>query len=204
MSPLLVAAVAADPWRWDLTLPGKRSAGVWRSVGDRAGVPGCVTLQPGAEVVGYRGELLRDSFADQAPRGFTTLLNGAWVARPPSTVPPTPAWSVSTDVVGFAEGWADPLEVPAHPRVVLLTRHAHGRLTAGAVATVHSGVVSLGSLFTAGKDLTPVWTGAADLAGVVWPGIPVVSHDSGTGLATAMAAGFRQLGPMRLLARLQG
>ncbi|MEU3604767.1 hypothetical protein AB0E83_04830 [Streptomyces sp. NPDC035033] len=157
------------------------------------------------------GASVKDSYArlDLAPEGFRPLFGATWIGRPAGTPAPPADWT-RTDTPGALAAWArawsggDADEAalfrPAlldDPAVTVLTVPGpDGRILGGAVLSTGAGATGVSNLFAAdGTDPAAVW--AAVLAAAD-PALPVVGYESGDDLTAALAAGFTELGPLRV------
>ncbi|MFD8012633.1 hypothetical protein [Streptomyces sp. NPDC058955] len=158
------------------------------------------------------GASVKDSHArlDLAPDGFRPLFDATWIGRRAgSPADPGVAWTRAT-TPGALAAWADAwsggdadeaaLFRPAlldDPAVtVLAVPGPDGRILGGAVLSTAAGATGVSNLFAAdGTD--PALVRAAALAAAD-PALPVVGYESGDDLAVALAAGFRELGPLRV------
>jgi hypothetical protein len=103
------------------------------------------------------------------------------------------AWGDSPTGAGFFQGG-----LLADDRVAFLAGREHGRIVAGASASLGADVVGLGNVFDAGDDLAAAWAAAAALAGETWSGRRIVSYDHGDARAAAQRAGFEPIGALRV------
>ncbi|MFF5634745.1 hypothetical protein [Streptomyces sp. NPDC012825] len=168
-------------------------------------LPGIDRTSPGASV--------KDSFArlDLAAEGFRLLFEARWIHRPAGRPAPAPTgdWRpvrTPEELGEWALAWSggDPDEAGilrpallADPATTLLAgRGPDGRITGGAVLSDSGTVTGVSNLFsTGGADPSRVWEGA--LAAVP-AGRPVVGYEAGDDLTAALAAGFEELGPLRV------
>jgi hypothetical protein len=149
--------------------------------------PDAVTLRPGLSAEAVLRDIddgpgcsLKDSFADLdlAPLGFEELFSASWIAREPDTER------------GGAERWSA-AESDLDPSVRTLA--AEG---AGAVANRTGSVVGVSNV--SGDD---AWTGLAEAVWREFPGLTLVGYEHGDDLDAALAAGFEEIGPLRIWLR---
>ncbi len=130
-----------------------------------------------AAVAGRRECGVKDSFAvlDLSDAGFTVLFRASWLVL---------------DVDARDRSGA----TPPGPDVVAL-----GSAGAGCVAHRCDGVIGLQDVATGGDPrlLTDLVAAARERLGV----LPVVGYEHGPDLGTALAAGFREVGPLRVWVR---
>ncbi|MFF8604808.1 hypothetical protein ACF06X_02615 [Streptomyces sp. NPDC015346] len=163
---------------------------------------------------GAPGASVKDSFArlDLAAEGFQLLFEAHWIHRPagPPVRPPRDtrwrAVRTAAELAAWATAWsggdADEAalfraELLADPTTTIVAgRGDDGRIVAGAVLS-HSGpVTGVSNLFAAeGTDPAESWAGCLSLVG---PTRPVVGYESGDDLLPARAAGFAEIGPLRV------
>ncbi|MEU2507011.1 hypothetical protein ABZ621_20195 [Streptomyces sp. NPDC007863] len=158
------------------------------------------------------GASVKDSYArlDLAPEGFRPLFDATWIGRPAGApAVPAPSWTRAGSpeaLAAWAHAWsggdADEAALfrPAlldDPAVtVLAVPGADGRVVGGAVLSTGAGATGVSNLFAAdGTDPAAVWAAALAAAD---PAVPVVGYESGDDLAPALAAGFTELGPLRV------
>ncbi|GHG01747.1 hypothetical protein ACFFSH_02325 [Streptomyces filamentosus] len=158
------------------------------------------------------GASVKDSYArlDLAPEGFRPLFDATWIGRPagPPAAPAAPWTRADTPeaLSAWAHAWsggdADEAALfrPAlldDPAVTVVTVPGPaGRILGGAVLSTGAGATGVSNLFAAdGTDPAVVWAAALAAAD---PALPVVGYESGDDLAPALAAGFGELGPLRV------
>ncbi|WP_435970161.1 hypothetical protein [Streptomyces sp. Qhu_M48] len=183
--------------------------------------PDAVTLTGDADVKdvlpgidrGTPGASVKDSFArlDLTAEGFRLLFEATWIHRPAGLpVPPaTGDWrAVRTpdELAAWALAWSDgdadeaALFRPgllADPSTTVAAGYAaDGRILGGAVLSASGSVTGVSNLFATGDtDPARVWDGCLCL---VADDRTVVGYESGDDLAPALAAGFRETGPLRV------
>ncbi|MFF9502089.1 hypothetical protein [Streptomyces sp. NPDC014656] len=159
------------------------------------------------------GASVKDAYArlDLTAEGFRPLFDARWIHRSagPSGLPDTAGHRpVRTPeaLAAWALAWRDgdaeeaALFRPAlldDPTVTVVGGYApDGRILGGAVLSTAAGVTGVSNLFTAdGTDPAAVWAAALAAAD---PALPVVGYESGDDLTAALAAGFGELGPLRV------
>ena len=80
-------------------------------------------------------------------------------------------------------------------------RAAQPQITGGVVLNRSAGVVGLSDVFAVEGDPPSVWPGVLAVIGHCAPGLPVVGYEHGADLHAAFAAGFADLGPLRVWLR---
>ncbi|WP_314618113.1 hypothetical protein [Streptomyces stackebrandtii] len=183
--------------------------------------PDAVTLTEDADVKDVltgidrttSGASVKDSFAslDLAAEGFRLLFEAQWIARPagPSGLPVTAGWRpvrTPEELAAWALAWsgddADDAALfrpglLADPATTIVAGYAaDGRILGGAVLSESAGVTGVTNLFATGDtDPSHIWAGALAAAPV---DRPVVGYESGGDLPPALAAGFEEIGPLRV------
>jgi hypothetical protein len=224
LDPRLRAAVDASiGWYEDLcALHGVGSRlddGIWSSLEPPPPLHSdAVTVEPGVpadrlarRLAGREHAGVKDSFAelDLGALGMRELFTACWVHRPapgPRVARP-PRWAeVSTDDE-LAEWTAlhdtTGVLLPGllrRARFRVLGRREDGRLTAGAVARLGSGVVDVSNVWVdPGRQLD--WQEVVDAVGSTFPDRAFVGYERGPALDAAMAAGFDTVGELRVWVR---
>ncbi|MDT9690761.1 hypothetical protein Q5762_20920 [Streptomyces sp. P9(2023)] len=171
------------------------------------GVDGIDRSSPGASV--------KDSFArlDLSAEGFQPLFEARWIHRPAGLpAPATPdgeRWRVidtPAELGDWARAWSggDPdeaalfrTELLADPATTVVAGYGtDGRIVGGAVLSESGRVTGVSNVFTAdGSDPATTWAGCL---GLVRDGRAVVGYESGDDLPPARAAGFEELGALRV------
>lgn len=177
--------------------------------------PDAVTLRPhlGPEAVLAAislgaGASVKDSFAtlDLDRHGFDELFEARWLAREPGqcknqsrswTVVETEAcmgeWIAAAGLTGILGP-----ELLRQPEVrFLAARDRHG-ICAGAIANVSGPVVGVSNVFAATIAEDEAWAGIPAAVNAVFPSAVLVGYERGASLRTAVAAGFRDIGPLRV------
>jgi hypothetical protein len=149
--------------------------------------PDAVTLRPGIApgdllqpIDDGPGCSLKDSFADLdlAPLGFEELFSASWIAREPDTAR------------GGSERWSA-AESDLDPSVRTLAAE-----DAGAIANRTGSVVGVSNV--SGDD---AWTGLAEAVWREFPSLTLVGYEHGDDLDAALAAGFEEIGALRIWLR---
>jgi hypothetical protein len=221
--PRVVRAVAANAAWCEAVcrvhgIPGSVADGLWRAGGEPPPFyPDAVTLLPGleadrvAEVVpGRAGASVKDSFGDVdlSGHGFEVLFEASWIWHPsvPAGAPATgPRWSAVEDEAELG-AWAaasgqGATFLPAllsEESVRFLTARADGEVVGRAALCVGAGVVGVSNVWAAAPD---VWESLVAAAGQWFPWSPVAGYERGAELASAVAAGFEQVGRLRVWLR---
>lgn len=196
------------------------TTGVWLVAGRPPPLfPDAVTLRRGvsarqvAELISGREVCsVKDSYADVdlGPYGFSELLTGQWIGRTDvASAADQTGWSQLTEPDEL-ECWSAAAEMPdgvpvgllQYSSVRILASYQRGRLVAGVIATGNDTVVGISNIFQIGGDGQRVWHEVASAVTRVFPGQPIVGYEHGPDLDAAIAAGFSQLGPVRVWLRL--
>ena len=196
-------------------VPTARERGLWVALRRPPMLyPDAVTLSPdlAAEdvlqsVQDGPGCSVKDSFGtlDLAPMGFDQFFRAQWIysepASPSRTV--TPAWSVVETDEDFDE-WTHAAGLSGILRRELLTDPSVRFLStpgAGAVVNRTGSVVGVSNVFTTAIAIDEAWAGIAAAVAGVFPQLPLVGYERGDALHAALAAGFAQVGPLRVWLR---
>ncbi len=155
---------------------------------------------------------VKDSFAtmDLSGEGMSLLFSATWLYREAGQgrERSTPAeWTAVTSPEELAE-WTrlhdtrdvllPPLLQRAHFRI--LARYVDGRIVAGAVAGLGSGIVDVSNVYAVpGHRLD--WAQLAEAIGVHFPGRPLVGYERGDALDAAIDGGFVPTGELRVWVR---
>ncbi|MEU8764006.1 hypothetical protein [Streptomyces sp. NPDC048659] len=169
----------------------------------------------GAIDLGTPGASVKDSYArlDLGP-DFRPLFDAHWIHRPvgapelPITAGHRPVRTPEA-LAAWALAWSDGdaeeaalfrPELLADPATTVVGAYdPTGRVLGGAVLTESAGVIGVSNLFTvADVDAGHAWSGALAHAAQAAPGLPVVGYESGDALTDAKAAGFTELGTLRI------
>jgi hypothetical protein len=155
---------------------------------------------------------VKDSFAtmDLSGEGMDLLFSATWIYHEggPGRERAAPTeWAPVTTVSGLAEwtGQHDtgdvllpPLLRRGHFRI--LARRLGGRIVAGAVARLGSGVVDVSNVYAVPGHAVD-WAELADVVGACFPGRPMVGYERGDDLAAALGGGFVPVGELRVWIR---
>jgi len=151
---------------------------------------------------------VKDSFAtmDLSGEGMDLLFAATWIHREPARRPAA-GWTAVTGVGELAEWTAQhdtaevllpPLLDRAHFRI--LAKRVDGRIVAGAVARLGSGIVDVSNAYAVpGHDLD--WAELAGAIGGHFPDRPLVGYERGDALAAARDGGFVPVGDLRVWVR---
>lgn len=185
--------------------------------------PDVVTLDPAlsigdvlAEVDTSTGCSVKDSFAtlDLTAAGFHELFEADWIHRPALGAAgridgAVSGWraEVVKDEHGLQQwirGWGEDggrLFMPAllHDSDVRLVRMVEGDQTVGVAALNRSpGAVGVSNLACTRARAEQVWQLIAGVASALFPAQDLVGYEQGQDLVAARAAGFSQVGPLRV------
>jgi hypothetical protein len=180
--------------------------------------PDVVTLRPGLArehvltgVDDGHGCSVKDSFADidLQTAGFRELFSAEWIVKRDTQRAVGAGWRVVETDDALAEweaAWDDepdgsrffPPALLNEHGAVFLARYEDGRISAGGIANLGADVVGLSNVFALGGDLEAAYGGASAAAAGIWPGLPIVGYDRSEPLAAARAAGFTNLGSLRV------
>ncbi|MFD3662313.1 hypothetical protein ACFWVF_17175 [Streptomyces sp. NPDC058659] len=159
------------------------------------------------------GASVKDSFArlDLASEGFRLLFEAGWIHRPAGlpAQPVTGEWRpvrTPEELAAWALAWsgddADDAalfrpELLADPATTIVAGYAaDGRILGGAVLSASDGVTGVSNLFATGDtDSSHTWAGVLAAAP---DDRPVVGYESGDDLPPALAAGFEEIGALRV------
>ena len=157
-----------------------------------------ITPGPGASV--------KDSYAtlDLGAHGFDELFEARWITHDPSPAQGSD-WTIVRTENELAEwtraaGLTDILtpELLGTQEVrFLAARDEHG-ISAGAIANLTGSVVGVSNLFATTIAHDDAWAAISAAVGAVFPDAVLVGYEHGTGLRAAIAAGFSDLGPLRV------
>jgi hypothetical protein len=152
---------------------------------------------------------VKDSFAslDLTGAAFRVLFEATWLHRPAPTEADPGGWGRVTTPAELAAWTAlhDTAEVLlpgvlglAHLEV--LAKRVDGRIVAGAVARLGTGVVDVSNTYAVpGEELD--WGELSAVIGARFPGRPLVGYTGGAELTAATDAGFVPVGPLRVWVR---
>jgi hypothetical protein len=161
---------------------------------------------------------VKDSFArlDLTAMGFDCLFEARWISHPPGEPRADPVdssmnWRRIETTAGL-EAWEQawrrdlsagsaPIFPPAllrNPSLAFLAGTRGDAIVAGCVLNLSAGAIGLSNLFGADDRRAMVWSACRNQALSLAPGLPIVGYERGEDLALARAAGFRELGPLRV------
>lgn len=163
---------------------------------------------------GQRADAVKDSFAalDPSALGLAVLFEASWVWRDGRSDTMPAGWQGIEDARGLAawhEAWraGSPTEEtvfpPAcldDPSLVCLARRAGSAIEAGCLANRSGDVIGLSNVFSQAVDHA-AFAEAAQAVSAVGGGRAVVGYEHGGALVAALSAGFREVGPLRVLVR---
>jgi len=151
------------------------------------------------------GASVKDSYAtlDLARHGFDELFEARWITHDPS--PAQSDWTVVQTTEELVE-WTDAADqgntltpdlLQSAEVRFLAAQDQHG-LSAGAVANLTGPVVGVSNVFatTIGED--EAWAAIPAAVNAVFPAAVLVGYEHGSDLRAAIAAGFSDLGPLRV------
>jgi hypothetical protein len=151
------------------------------------------------------GASVKDSYAtlDLADDGFDLLFEARWITHDPS--PAHSNWTVVQTNEELAE-WTRAAgvthilgpELLQDAKVRFLAAHDQHGISAGAVANRSGPVVGVSNVFatTIGED--EAWAAIPAAVNAVFPAAVIVGYEHGVGRQAAIAAGFSDLGPLRV------
>jgi hypothetical protein len=188
------------------------------------GYPDAVTLLPDASaeallsrIDGSDGCSVKDSFAglELAPYGFRVLFDASWICREAAPKPASSVrWTAVTRpvelrawAVSHGGGETFSAGLLESPSVVILAGHDDaGQPIGGAIATVGEDAVGISNVFAADPGsaddrdsaFAAAFAGATDAISERFPDRPIVGYLAGSRLAAASAAGYEEVGPLRV------
>lgn len=174
--------------------------------------PDAVTLQPHVAeqdvltaISPRPAASVKDSFAtlELGRHGFDELFAARWITHDPT--PARSDWTVVQTEAELTE-WTEAAgltgilgpELLRHADVSVLAARDHDGVSAGAIANLTDPVVGVSNVFatTIGED--EAWAAVPAAVHAAFPNAVLVGYEHGTGLRAATAAGFRDLGPLRV------
>lgn len=87
------------------------------------------------------------------------------------------------------------------PNVAIVMGSVGDSELAGAVAYRPESAVGISNVFTAGSDPVNAWQAVVANVAAIFPGLPIAGYEHGEDLNTAIAAGFSEIGPLRVWVR---
>jgi hypothetical protein len=151
---------------------------------------------------------VKDSFAtmDLSGGGMDLLFSATWIYRAPGPAASS-GWVAVTGAAELAawtgkhdtsEVLLPPLLHRAHFRI--LAKYVGGRIVAGAVARLGSGIVDVSNVYAVpGQHVD--WRELAEAIGAYFPGRPLVGYERGDALSAAVDGGFVPTGELRVWVR---
>jgi hypothetical protein len=154
------------------------------------------------------GAAVKDSYAtlDLGRHGFEQLFEARWIARDPLAIESTPvpwtvvqteealaAWTTAAGLTGILGG-----ELLRCPNVRFLAAHGQDGISAGAVANLTGPAAGVSNVFTTTMGEDEAWAGIPAAVASAFPSATLVGYEQGASLRAAIAAGFRELGPLRV------
>ncbi|MEU5216521.1 hypothetical protein AB0G79_10010 [Streptomyces sp. NPDC020807] len=156
------------------------------------------------------GASVKDSYArlDLETEGFRLLFDARWIARPAGLPAPdavgdwrpvrTPgelaAWALAWSGGDAEEAALFRPELLADPSTTIVAGHAEdGTILGGAVLTTSARVTGVSNVF--GPDPSATWAGVLSAAPA---DRPLVGYEAGDDLLPALAAGFEEIGPLKV------
>ena len=153
----------------------------------------------------------KDSFAaTDAPDGMELLFSASWLHREPAQRSAAGArshWSAVTTAAQLAEWTAlhdtTGVLLPVllqRANFTILARYVDGRIVAGAVARLGSGVVDVSNVYAVpGRSVD--WAELAAAIATYFPDRPLVGYEQGDALTAATDGGFVPIGELRVWVR---
>ena len=174
--------------------------------------PDAMTLGVGASLetlprmaVERAGAAVKDSFASVELAGLEVAIEASWIGYERPAADPDPGWSVvrtagqlAAWMVAHGEAPAIRPDLLADLDVRVLAAFVDGCAVAGLIAYRTGSVVGVSNVFLGGDN---GWPAAVAAVAGCFPGLPLVGWESEAMLRSALAAGFRCLGPMRVWRR---
>jgi hypothetical protein len=179
--------------------------------------PDAVTLQAHvaeeevlAAFAPHPGASVKDSFAtlDLGRHGFEELFEARWIThdQPPKrkaslrwtvvdTEPALAEWTAAAGLTNILGA-----ELLRHPDARFLAAHDQEGISAGAVANLTGPVVGVSNVFATGTTIgeDEAWADIPTAVAAAFPNAVLVGYERGPSLRAATAAGFRDLGPLRV------
>jgi hypothetical protein len=150
---------------------------------------------------------VKDSFAtlDLSDHGYQELFEARWIAHDEPPRPTALPWTVVQTEDGLA-AWTEAAgltgilgpELLSHPEVRFLAAHDEAGITAVAVANLTGPVVGVSNVFATAIGEDEAWAGIPAAVHTLFPSAALVGYERGVSLRAAIAAGFRDVGPLRV------
>lgn len=178
--------------------------------------PDAITTEPGTTAVmvagllgGRSGGAVKDSWADVdlSREGFAELFSARWISHDPvGRASLDLQWSALDSVEEFEE-WASAAALPrllgpgllTEPKIRILMARQEGGIAGGAIMNRSSSVVGVSNVFSrSDAERAAVWSDLPAVAAGFFPGHPLVGYEHGEDLEDALAAGFVDIGSLRI------
>ena len=166
-----------------------------------------------ARIDSSTGCSIKDSYAtiDLGPFGFRVLFDAEWIVSNRPTVhraggerwerlhgrDDLVAWEAARQSNGDERGLFKP-ELLDNDQVTFLVSYAHGRVVAGAILNLASGVAGISNFFARAEADSQAWDGCVSFARELCPEVQLVGYESGARLRQALDSGFAAAGPLRV------
>lgn len=161
---------------------------------------------------------VKDSFArlDLTALGFDCLFEARWIVLPPGQRPVSPEGSpirwhrvaAVAQLAAWEAAWRRdlpagtaaifPFALLQDPAISFLAGAEADRIVAGCILNIAAGAIGLSNLFGPVALTRTVWVDCRNQARTLAPDLPIVGYEQGEALTDALAAGFRELGPLRV------
>ena len=180
--------------------------------------PKIVTLEPSASselndrISGHSG--IKDSFSclDKDSLGLRIAFEASWIWSDAVSREQSTKWirieSVH-DLSNWHQAWngndstLDQLIFPPEclndPNLVFLARMSGVTIEAGCIANLSKDVVGMSNVFSTKSNDSLLYSEALAAVSSVGPNLPVVGYERGDDLDAACKAGFKVIGPLRIL-----
>jgi hypothetical protein len=212
---------AALGWYLDMCLAhrvrSRIARGVWRALDPMPALhSAALVVEPTATVADVEAALaeaphggVADCFAslDLAPLGLSPLFDATWIWRAaPAPAPAPPGWSrvdSAERLAAWNAGWDTAgVLLPEHlhrPTFAVLEATAAGRVRAGCVATLGTGLVYVSNVHAVGAgDPAVDWDDVVAAVAALFPGRPLAGYERDADLTGALRAGFAAVGTTRI------
>lgn len=161
---------------------------------------------------------VKDSFArlDLTALGFDCLFEARWIALPPGQRPASREGSpirwhrvaAVAQLAAWEAAWRRdlpagtaaifPFALLQDPTISFLAGVEADRIVAGCVLNIAVSAIGPSNLLGPETLARAVWVGCCEQARSLVPDLPIVGYEQGEALTDALAAGFRELGPLRV------